>query len=151
MLKLTDNGAIIALAGKPHTDKLFLYSCLLMVSALMVIIISIFAPVKITLGALFLLGCGCFFWNHYRQKQSLIIINAGELTVEPYKISHKKITHKLSAQAVIDKRADSLSITDGKTIVIKDFADARHQEVAYALLTGQAIGKRLANIKLNTH
>ncbi len=150
MLRLTDNGAIITLAGKAHRDKLFLYNCLLMAAALIVIVISVLAPAKIALGAMFALGCGCFFWNRYRQSKPSIVINAGELTLEPYKLSHKKITHTLSAHAVIQDSEEELHIVDGKTIVIQDFADVRHKQVAHALLTGQPIGKRLVNIKLQS-
>lgn len=149
MLRLTDEGAIITLNGKPTFDMHFLVGGVLLVGAIAIIVISMFAQVKITIGAIFLLACACLAWNYHNRTKS-IIINTGELTINSHQIIHATLTHTLSKQAQINQCGDSLCIIDNKTIIIKGFADNRHAKIAYSILTGQRIGRRLVNVKMQS-
>lgn len=162
MLKLTENGAKITLKGsaKPADNGLFWFGAVLLVGAVAVAVAMSLFPVRHSIAALALLVVASFVFNLKRQQQKKAqtgMIQGGILWVKSGELVHdchgrrEQIT--LSSDDNINQVNNQLSITDSQNAPkyqISGFDSEQEAAAAKAILQGQALQKRHANIKLQS-
>jgi hypothetical protein len=162
MLKLTDDGAKITLQDQPSTadNGLFWFGFALLIGAVAVAMAMSVLPERLAIGALALLIIGSFFFNRQRQQHKkamagnissgILWVRAGELVHE----NHGKREHiQLIDSDKIILTGEQLAITDAddkRKYHISGFDNLQEAKAAKAILQGQALTKRHANIKMST-
>ena len=161
MLKLTDDGAKITLQGQsPAADNgLFWFGTALLVGAVAVALAMSLLPERLAIGALALLIIGSFIFNRQRQQRKKTmsgVISSGVLWVRDGELVHdhqgKREHIHLSAGDKITLIGEQLQIADCDDIrkyLISGFDNIQEATAAKAILQGQALSKRHANIKMS--
>ncbi|WP_457857521.1 hypothetical protein [Psychrobacter pulmonis] len=161
MLKLTDDGAKITLQGQsPAADNgLFWFGSALLVGAVAVALAMSLLPERLAIGALALLIIGSFIFNRQRQQRKKTmsgVISSGVLWVRDGELVHdhqgKREHIRLSAGDKITLIGEQLQIADCDDIrkyLISGFDNIQEATAAKAILQGQALSKRHANIKMS--
>lgn len=161
MLKLTDDGAKITLQGQsPAADNgLFCFGTALLVGAVAVALAMSLLPERLAIGALALLIIGSFIFNRQRQQRKKTmsgVISSGVLWVRDGELVHdnqgKREHIHLSAGDKITLIGEQLQIVDCDDIhkyLISGFDNIQEATAAKAILQGQALSKRHANIKMS--
>ena len=161
MLKLTDDGAKITLQGQsPAADNgLFWFGSALLVGAVAVALAMSLLPERLAIGALALLIIGSFIFNRQRQQRKKTmsgVISSGVLWVRDGELVHdhqgKREHIHLSAGDKITLIGEQLQIADCDDIrkyLISGFDNIQEATATKAILQGQALSKRHANIKMS--
>ena len=161
MLKLTDDGAKITLQGQsPAADNgLFWFGTALLVGAVAVALAMSLLPERLAIGALALLIIGSFIFNRQRQQRKKTmsgVISSGVLWVRDGELVHdnqgKREHIHLSAGDKITLVGEQLQIADCDDIrkyLISGFDNIQEATATKAILQGQALSKRHANIKMS--
>ena len=161
MLKLTDDGAKITLQGQsPAADNgLFWFGTALLVGAVAVALAMSLLPERLAIGALALLIIGSFIFNRQRQQRKKTmsgVISSGVLWVRDGELVHdhqgKRAHIHLSAGDKITLIGEQLQIADCDDIrkyLISGFDSIQEATATKAILQGQALSKRHANIKMS--
>ena len=161
MLKLTDDGAKIPLQGQsPAADNgLFWCGSALLVGAVAVALAMSLLPERLAIGALALLIIGSFIFNRQRQQRKKTmsgVISSGVLWVRDGELVHdnqgKREHIHLSAGDKITLVGEQLQIADCDDIhkyLISGFDNIQEATATKAILQGQALSKRHANIKMS--
>ena len=161
MLKLTDDGAKITLQGQsPAADNgLFWFGTALLVGAVAVALAMSLLPERLAIGALALLIIGSFIFNRQRQQRKKTmsgVISSGVLWVRDGELVHdhqgKRAHIHLSAGDKITLVGEQLQIVDCDDIrkyLISGFDNIQEATATKAILQGQALSKRHANIKMS--
>ncbi|HAV46716.1 MAG TPA: hypothetical protein DCX43_00680 [Psychrobacter sp.] len=161
MLKLTDDGAKITLQGQsPAADNgLFWFGSALLVGAVAVALAMSLLPERLAIGALALLIIGSFIFNRQRQQRKKTmsgVISSGVLWVRDGELVHdnqgKREHIHLSAGDKITLVGEQLQIADCDDIhkyLISGFDSIQEATATKAILQGQALSKRHANIKMS--
>ena len=161
MLKLTDDGAKITLQGQsPAADNgLFWFGTALLVGAVAVALAMSLLPERLAIGALALLIIGSFIFNRQRQQRKKTmsgVISSGVLWVRDGELVHdnqgKREHIRLSAGDKITLIGEQLQIADCDDIrkyLISGFDNIQEATATKAILQGQALSKRHANIKMS--
>ena len=161
MLKLTDDGAKITLQGQsPAADNgLFWFGTALLVGAVAVALAMSLLPERLAIGALALLIIGSFIFNRQRQQRKKTmsgVISSGVLWVRDGELVHdnqgKREHIHLSAGDKITLIGEQLQIADCDDIrkyLISGFDSIQEATATKAILQGQALSKRHANIKMS--
>lgn len=161
MLKLTDDGAKITLQGQsPAADNgLFWFGSALLVGAVAVALAMSLLPERLAIGALALLIIGSFIFNRQRQQRKKTmsgVISSGVLWVRDGELVHdnqgKREHIHLSAGDKINLIGEQLQIADCDDIrkyLISGFDSIQEATATKAILQGQALSKRHANIKMS--
>ena len=162
MLKLTDDGAKITLQGQPSTagNGLFWFGFALLIGAVAVAMAMSVLPERLAIGALALLIIGSFFFNRQRQQHRKAMagkISSGILWVRAGELVHddqgKREHIQLMDSDKILLTGEQLAITDvddNRKYHISGFDSLQEAKAAKAILQGQALTKRHANIKMNS-
>ena len=161
MLKLTDDGAKITLQGQaPAADNgLFWFGTALLVGAVAVALAMSLLPERLAIGALALLIIGCFIFNRQRQQRKKTmsgVISSGVLWVRDGELVHdhqgKRAHIHLTDGDKINLIGEQLQIADCDDIrkyLISGFDSIQEATATKAILQGQALSKRHANIKMS--
>ena len=161
MLKLTDDGAKITLQGQsPAADNgLFWFGTALLVGAVAVALAMSLLPERLAIGALALLIIGSFIFNRQRQQRKKTmsgVISSGVLWVRDGELVHdhqgKRAHIHLTDGDKINLIGEQLQIADCDDIrkyLISGFDNIQEATAAKAILQGQALSKRHANIKMS--
>lgn len=161
MLKLTDDGAKITLQGQsPAADNgLFWFGTALLVGAVAVALAMSLLPERLAIGALALLIIGSFIFNRQRQqrkKNMSGVISSGVLWVRDGELVHdhqgKRAHIHLTDGDKITLIGEQLQIADCDDIrkyLISGFDNIQEATATKAILQGQALSKRHANIKMS--
>lgn len=156
MLKLTDDGAKITLQGQsPAADNgLFWFGTALLVGAVAVALAMSLLPERLAIGALALLIIGSFIFNRQRQQRKKTM--SGVLWVRDGELVHhhqgKREHIYLTDGDKITLIGEQLQIVDCDDIrkyLISGFDNIQEATAAKAILQGQALSKRHANIKMS--
>lgn len=143
--------AIVHLQGK---DKSALgVASLLLLTAVLAALAAVFLPRSYALAAIFGLGVCCFAFNRWRQKTQngdAVCINRGTICVGKGFLRTEKERFCFGKDAQFFVKDGRLVIKDGqKTWRVSGFERPNHAEVVCALLSGRALKKRHANVRLN--
>ena len=161
MLKLTDDGAKITLQGQsPAADNgLFWFGTALLVGAVAVALAMSLLPERLAIGALALLIIGSFIFNRQRQQRKKTmsgVISSGVLWVRDGELVHdhqgKRAHIHLTDGDKINLIGAQLQIVDCDDIrkyLISGFDNIQEATATKAILQGQALSKRHANIKMS--
>ena len=161
MLKLTDDGAKITLQGQsPAADNgLFWFGTALLVGAVAVALAMSLLPERLAIGALALLIIGSFIFNRQRQQRKKTmsgVISSGVLWVRDGELVHdhqgKRAHIHLTDGDKITLIGEQLQIADCDNIrkyLISGFDNIQEATATKAILQGQALSKRHANIKMS--
>lgn len=161
MLKLTDDGAKITLQGQsPAADNgLFWFGTALLVGAVAVALAMSLLPERLAIGALALLIIGSFIFNRQRQQRKKTmsgVISSGVLWVRDGELVHdhqgKRAHIHLTDGDKINLIGEQLQIVDCDDIrkyLISGFDSIQEATATKAILQGQALSKRHANIKMS--
>ena len=161
MLKLTDDGAKITLQGQsPAADNgLFWFGTALLVGAVAVALAMSLLPERLAIGALALLIIGSFIFNSQRQQRKKTmsgVISSGVLWVRDGELVHdhqgKRAHIHLTDGDKITLIGEQLQIVDCDDIrkyLISGFDNIQEATATKAILQGQALSKRHANIKMS--
>ena len=161
MLKLTDDGAKITLQGQsPAADNgLFWFGSALLVGAVAVALAMSLLPERLAIGALALLIIGSFIFNRQRQQRKKTmsgVISSGVLWVRDGELVHdhqgKRAHIHLTDGDKINLIGEQLQIVDCDDIrkyLISGFDSIQEATATKAILQGQALSKRHANIKMS--
>ena len=161
MLKLTDDGAKITLQGQsPAADNgLFWFGTALLVGAVAVALAMSLLPERLAIGALALLIIGSFIFNRQRQQRKKTmsgVISSGVLWVRDGELVHdhqgKRAHIHLTDGDKINLIGEQLQIVDYDDIrkyLISGFDNIQEATATKAILQGQALSKRHANIKMS--
>ena len=161
MLKLTDDGAKITLQGQsPAADNgLFWFGTVLLVGAVAVALAMSLLPERLAIGALALLIIGSFIFNRQRQQRKKTmsgVISSGVLWVRDGELVHdhqgKRAHIHLTDGDKITLIGEQLQIVDCDDIrkyLISGFDNIQEATATKAILQGQALSKRHANIKMS--
>ncbi len=161
MLKLTDDGAKITLQGQsPAADNgLFWFGTTLLVGAVAVALAMSLLPERLAIGALALLIIGSFIFNRQRQQRKKTmsgVISSGVLWVRDGELVHdhqgKRAHIHLTDGDKITLIGEQLQIVDCDDIrkyLISGFDNIQEATATKAILQGQALSKRHANIKMS--
>lgn len=163
MLKLTDNGAHITLQGQstPSGDGLFWFGSALLIGAVGVAMAMSLLPERWAIGALALLIVGSYIFNRQRQKlkkQAANLIRGGVLDVRAGTFTH----NALGTQNRVNIAADDHIQIQGNELIVLDannqqkclvtgFETLKEAQVMQAVLQGQQLNKRNANIKMQSN
>ncbi len=161
MLKLTDDGAKITLQGQsPAADNgLFWFGTALLVGAVAVALAMSLLPERLAIGALALLIIGSFIFNRQRQQRKKTmsgVISSVVLWVRDGELVHdhqgKRAHIHLTDGDKINLIGEQLQIVDCDDIrkyLISGFDNIQEATATKAILQGQALSKRHANIKMS--
>ena len=161
MLKLTDDGAKITLQGQsPAADNgLFWFGTALLVGAVAVALAMSLLPERLAIGGLALLIIGSFIFNRQRQQRKKTmsgVISSGVLWVRDGELVHdhqgKRAHIHLTDGDKITLIGEQLQIADCDDIrkyLISGFDNIQEATATKAILQGQALSKRHANIKMS--
>ena len=161
MLKLTDDGAKITLQGQsPAADNgLFWFGTALLVGAVAVALAMSLLPERLAIGALALLIIGSFIFNRQRRQRKKTmsgVISSGVLWVRDGELVHdhqgKRAHIHLTDGDKITLIGEQLQIVDCDDIrkyLISGFDNIQEATATKAILQGQALSKRHANINMS--
>lgn len=161
MLKLTDDGAKITLQGQSTAadNGLFWFGTALLVGAVAVALAMSLLPERLAIGALALLIIGSFIFNRQRQQRKKTmsgVISSGVLWVRDGELVHdhqgKRAHIHLTDGDKITLIGEQLQIVDCDDIrkyLISGFDNIQEATATKAILQGQALSKRHANIKMS--
>lgn len=161
MLKLTDDGAKITLQGhSPAADNgLFWFGSALLVGAVAVALAMSLLPERLAIGALALLIIGSFIFNRQRQQRKKTmsgVINSGVLWVRDGELVHDhqgKHEHIYLTDGdkitLIGEQLQIVDCDDIRKYLISGFDNIQEATATKAILQGQALSKRHANIKMS--
>ena len=161
MLKLTDDGAKITLQGQSPAanNGLFWFGSALLVGAVAVALAMSLLPERLAIGALALLIIGSFIFNRQRQQRKKTmsgVISSGVLWVRDGELVHdhqgKRAHIHLTDGDKINLIGEQLQIVDCDDIrkyLISGFDNIQEATATKAILQGQALSKRHANIKMS--
>lgn len=163
MLKLTDEGAKITLQGQPPAgdNGLFWFGSALLVGAVAVAMAMSILPERLAIGALALLIVGSFIFNNKRQQHKKAMsgkISSGILWVRTGELVHdnhgKRESIKLTDGDKVTLVGSKLQIIDADNVRkcdISGFETLQEAQATKAILEGQTLNKRHANIKMNSN
>lgn len=163
MLKLTDNGAHITLQGQstPSGDGLFWFGSALLIGAVGVAMAMSLLPERWAIGALALLIVGSYIFNRQRQKlkkQAANLIRGGVLDVRAGMFTHKALGTQnrvtIAADDHIQIQGNELIVLDTNNqqkCLVTGFETLKEAQVMQAVLQGQQLNKRNANIKMQSN
>lgn len=161
MLNLTDDGAKVTLQGQPPAgdNGLFWFGLALLVGALAVALAMSLLPERLSIGALALLIVGSFFFNRQRQQRKKAMsgnISSGVLWVRSGELVHdnqgKREHIALVEGDKITLYGEQLQIVDvnnTRKYHISGFDNLQEAKATKAILQGQTLNKRHANIKMS--
>ncbi|WP_296193269.1 MULTISPECIES: hypothetical protein [unclassified Psychrobacter] len=161
MLKLTDDGAKITLQGQsPAADNgLFWFGTALLVGAVAVALAMSLLPERLAIGALALLIIGSFIFNQQRQQRKKTmsgVISSGVLWVRDGELVHdnqgkREHIHLTDGDKItlIGEQLQIVDCDDIRKYLISGFDNIQEATAAKAILQGQALSKRHANIKMS--
>ncbi|MBP2279993.1 hypothetical protein RCH20_000346 [Psychrobacter sp. PL15] len=162
MLKLTDDGAKITLQGQPQAldNGLFWFGVALLVGAVAVAMAMSLLPVRWSIGALALLIIGSFIFNRKRQLHKKAMIGhicSGILWVQDGELVHdnqgkREHIHLLEGDKVT-LEGEQLQIFGADSVrkySISGFESVPEAQATKAILQGQPLNKRHANIKMSS-
>ena len=161
MLKLTDDGAKITLQGQsPAADNgLFWFGTALLVGAVAVALAMSLLPERLAIGALALLIIGSFIFNRQRQQRKKTmsgVISSGVLWVRDGELVHdhqgiRAHIHLTDGDKItlIGEQLQIADCDDIRKYLISGFDNIQEATAAKAILQGQALSKRHANIKMS--
>ncbi len=161
MLKLIDDGAKITLQGQsPAADNgLFWFGTALLVGAVAVALAMSLLPERLAIGALALLIIGSFIFNQQRQQRKKTmsgVISNGVLWVRDGELVHdnqgkREHIHLTDGDKItlIGEQLQIVDCDDIRKYLISGFDNIQEATAAKAILQGQALGKRHANIKMS--
>lgn len=152
MLQVTDTGVQITLSGTPPANHTFVICCTLMVFTVAVAIALMTLSTQYAIGALFVLACGCFGFNLYRQHQkntATTHIATGTLNIQPFTLIHNNKTIHFSKKVTTATNGTQLTLQDqDKTVIILGFENPKECQIVKSILLGATIDKKLATIKM---
>lgn len=163
MLKLTDHGAHITLQGQPTPsgDGLFWFGSALLIGAVGVAMAMSLLPERWAIGALALLIVGSFIFNRQRQKlkkQAANLIRGGVLDVRAGAFTHKALGTQNRVVIAVDDQIEIegtelliLDVNNEQKCLVTGFETAKEAQVMQAILRGQQLNKRNANIKMQSN
>ncbi|OAP72441.1 MULTISPECIES: hypothetical protein [Psychrobacter] len=161
MLKLTDDGAKITLQGQsPAADNgLFWFGTALLVGAVAVALAMSLLPERLAIGALALLIIGSFIFNRQRQQRKKTmsgVISSGVLWVRDGELVHdhqgiRAHIHLTDGDKItlIGEQLQIADCDDIRKYLISGFDNIQEATATKAILQGQALSKRHANIKMS--
>ena len=161
MLKLTDDGAKITLQDQPKTtdDGMFWFGSALLVGAVAVALAMSLLPERLAIGALALLIVGSFIFNRKRlqRKQAMSgVISSGILWVRDGELVHdnhgkREHIHLTDGDKItlIGEQLQIVDCDDIRKYLIGGFDNIQEANAAKAILQGQPMSKRHANIKMS--
>lgn len=161
MLKLTDDGAKITLQGQTPTadNGLFWFGSALLVGAVAVALAMSLLPERLAIGALALLIIGSFIFNRQRQQRKKTmsgVISSGVLWVRDGELVHdhqgkREHIHLTDGDKItlIGEQLQIVDCDDIRKYLISGFASVQEATAAKAILQGQPLTKRHANIKMS--
>ena len=161
MLKLTDDGAKITLQDQPKTtdDGMFWFGSTLLVGAVAVALAMSLLPERLAIGALALLIVGSFIFNRKRlqRKQAMSgVISSGILWVRDGELVHdnhgkREHIHLTDGDKItlIGEQLQIVDCDDIRKYLIGGFDNIQEANAAKAILQGQSLSKRHANIKMS--
>ena len=161
MLKLTDEGAKITLQEQPPASDngLFWFGSALLIGAIAVAMAMSLLSERLSIAALALLIIGSFFFNRQRQQRKKTmsgVISSGVLWVRDGELVHdhqgKRAHIHLTDGDKINLIGEQLQIVDCDDIrkyLISGFDNIQEATATKAILQGQALSKRHANIKMS--
>ncbi|WP_296244300.1 MULTISPECIES: hypothetical protein [unclassified Psychrobacter] len=161
MLKLTDDGAKITLQDQsPAADNgLFWFGLALLVGAVGVALAMSLLPERLAIGALALLIIGSFIFNRQRQQRKKAmsgVISSGVLWIRDGEIVHdnhgkREHIHLTDGDKIIliGEQLQIVDCDDIRKYLIGGFDNIQEATAAKAILQGQALTKRHANIKMS--
>ncbi|MGO3176520.1 hypothetical protein [Psychrobacter sp.] len=162
MLKLTDDGAKIHLQGQSPTadNGMFWFGAALLVGAVAVAVAMSLLSERLAIGALALLIIGSFIFNVQRQKQKKAMngmINGGVLWVRAGEFVHDGQGKRQHVQLVdddditlVDEQLQIIGLDGTPKYYISGFDSLQEAKAAKAIMKGQALSKRHANIKMSS-
>lgn len=163
MLQVTKDGANISLTGKAtgYGDGLFWFGFALLVGAIGVATAMSLLPERLAIGALAVLIVGSFIFNRMRSKQNSsgqVQISAGLLKVKSGMFVHnivgKTQQYRVEPNDTVLVESGTLKLLDGngKTkCEVSGFETEKEAQVMQAILQGQQLNKRHANIKMQSN
>ena len=161
MLKLTDDGAKITLQGQsPAADNgLFWFGTALLVGAVAVALAMSLLSERLAIGALALLIIGSFIFNRQRQQRKKTmsgVISSGVLWVRDGELVHdhqgiRAHIHLTDGDKInlIGEQLQIVDCDDIRKYLISGFDNIQEATATKAILQGQALSKRHANIKMS--
>ena len=161
MLKLTDYGAKITLQGQsPAADNgQFWFGTALLVGAVAGALAMSLLPERLAIGALALLIIGSFIFNRQRQQRKKTmsgVISSGVLWVRDGELVHdhqgkREHIHLTDGDKItlIGEQLQIVDCDDIRKYLISGFDNIQEATAAKAILQGQALSKRHANIKMS--
>lgn len=161
MLKLSDDGAKITLQGQsPAADNgLFWFGTALLVGAVAVALAMSLLPERLAIGALALLIIGSFIFNRQRQQRKKTmsgVISSGVLWVRDGELVHdhqgiRAHIHLTDGDKItlIGEQLQIADCDDIRKYLISGFDNIQEATATKAILQGQALSKRHANIKMS--
>ena len=161
MLKLTDDGAKITLQDQPKTtdDGMFWFGSALLIGAVAVALAMSLLPERLAIGALALLIVGSFIFNRKRlqRKQAMSgVISSGILWVRDGELVHdnhgkREHIHLTDGDKItlIGEQLQIVDCDDIRKYLIGGFDNIQEANAAKAILQGQPLSKRHANIKMS--
>lgn len=149
MLKVVDDGVSITLVGK-NKNPLFMMASGLIVLAVVVAVVAMTMPVKITIGVMAVFAVLIFGFNIYKNRlQYQSHVASGQITIK----NHAFITNgqhvKLTNNAQITLTDTTLIIADlGRSWHISGFETDKERQVAKSVLEGKALQKNEQAIRI---
>ena len=161
MLKLTDDGAKVTLQGQPPAgdNGLFWFGVALLIGAIAVALAMSLLPERLSIGALALLIIGSFFFNRQRQQRKKAlngVISSGVLWVRNGELVHDNLGKREHIELVegdkitlFGEQIQIIDVNDIRKYHISGFDNVQEATATKAILQGQTLNKRHANIKMN--
>ncbi|WP_434353120.1 hypothetical protein VH441_07965 [Psychrobacter sp. HD31] len=162
MLKVNDNGVTVTLTGKGvgSGNGIFMFAFALLIGAVAVAVGLSSLPRQWAIGALALLVIGMFVFNvlRGRQKQQKgMYLTSGVLDVRYGLVSNFNGGRRQDVAVLVDDKI----VNHGKQLTIYDkeaqkkchisgFESAKEAQIVEQILQGQKLGKRNANIKIQS-
>lgn len=149
-MQVLDDGVSITLTGK-DSDPLFLWASGMLVFALIVAVICFTMPVPYAIGSVAIWAVLMYFFNQRKHATKTQKRYArGVLIAKNRHLTINGMGMLLSDDVRIDVNGDSLVVFDrGVTHRFLGFEDEREIAIAKAVLMGQKVARRNANITLN--
>lgn len=150
MLKINhDNSLTIVLVGQNKINANLLIAGILGIFALIVVYLAVTQTTPIAIGAIFALAVACFCFNLYKEKLKNQPIYGGTIIAKAGQLDLNGQLIRLSQTAQIQINNDLFIIQDkNNTWQIGGFENEKEMVVLKAVLQGEQIGKKLANIKM---
>lgn len=169
MLTVNDHGVTIALqSGAPMPSRL---RSVVVVAVIIAVTGGLMALslIPTMLGAFIIVMAlvGSYAWHYFAQSSDPPLLFGGDLSLKPYEFSHQAqgrtvnyrlqptdTVHLLPMDSPINKSqpmALSIHRGDGKVLYqISGFSDAKHQQIAQAVLQGKSVQAQAKAIRLKS-